>query len=167
MTKRTVTIPKVCQWYLNDFAPKKFYSSLSIEQVNSVYSNASVETSASYNSTASSNLNVTALPMHCLIAILPYLHGSLKSNLVKILSDSSVLFGNSNSGSGSISHIHVKYLNFDSRCHLIEQKPIPILNSQLPNGDYFMGSIPRIAQGASDETSNHVNNEVNRLSFKD
>ena len=160
MARRTITIPKVCQWYLNDFAPKKFYSSLNVEQVNSVYSTASNESTVSHSSTASSNLNVTALPMHCLIAILPYLQGAVRNNLVKILSEGSVLFGVSNSASGSIAHIHVKYLNFDSRCHLIEHKSMPIGNTQSSNSDYYMGSIPRVSEDA-------VHSEVNRLSFKE
>lgn len=129
VSRRIITLPKICAWFLNDFAPMKNYSSVETH----ISSAAAASTpnieqhgvSGANTPTASASSghgNVSATTMHCLVAVVPYLQDELKRNCIKLLTEHLA----SNSGQSGISNLNqggltIKFHPYNFKCRRLEQ----------------------------------------------
>ena len=88
VSRRLIILPKVCSWFLNDFAPLKAYATEISSGVSSV---------GPPGGDVNTPNSVMAIPMHCLVALIPYLQDDLKANCTKLVVESM-----SNSANGAL-----------------------------------------------------------------
>lgn len=104
-SRRSVSLPKVCSWFMSDFAPRKAYTSASIDDDESMQNDG----------------NVVPLPIYCLTSILPYLEGQNKNALNKL-----VVEATSPGLRQTHSKVNVKYNAFQFRSRIFEQSPLSL-----------------------------------------
>lgn len=122
VSRRIITLPKICAWFLNDFAPMKKYSSVETHLTTVSSEPPSATPSSATSSSSGGHANVSATTMHCLIAVVPYLQDELKRNCIKLLTEHlAVHAGQSAIGNLNQGGLTIKFLPYSFKCRRLEQ----------------------------------------------
>lgn len=145
VSRRIITLPKICAWFLNDFAPMKNYSSVGVEaplsngNTGSGASSAAITPNSTYygethavSATTTPNAHmssghghvaVSATTMHCLVAIVPYLQDDLKWNCIKLLTEHLASNPGGQSGISNLNQtgLTIKFHPYTFKCRRLEQ----------------------------------------------